>query len=176
MNKTKALIILSVVAVAAILGTTLTVFASDYENESSNPCQELHRRGFLAELTDEQRAELKAKVQEFRAEIKAMLEDWGVEVPEFQDRTYARRGFKHHYPHFTDDTLPGLLAQPGAAFLRANQENINVDIGIRRRVALLLDDYLHTCRLCCKHDGAPTRRDSRWAVQPTAILRVSRTL
>ena len=84
MSKIKALILLSVVAVAAILGTTLTVFASDNENENSSPCQGPLRFRFLSDLTEDQRTQLKAKVQEFKAEIKAMLEDWGVEVPEFQ--------------------------------------------------------------------------------------------
>ena len=85
-DRNKALILLSVVAVAAILGSTvLAASASDNGEKSSCP---YNRR--LYDLTDEQREAIRQKVQEMRAagasreEIQAtiteMLQEWGIEA------------------------------------------------------------------------------------------------
>jgi len=92
-RKSKALILLSVVAVAAILGSMVlpTYALGDEERNRGLPPP------WLDDLTDEQREAIEQKVQEMReagasreeirAEINAMLEEWGVEVPEFHGPT-----------------------------------------------------------------------------------------
>ena len=89
-GKSKALILMSVLFVAVISGgTLLTVFASDdgRKNFSQGP-----RQPWLAELTDEQKEELKQTIEdmkeagatheEIREAVVAKLDAWGIEVPE----------------------------------------------------------------------------------------------
>ncbi len=89
-DKTKALILASVLVVIMISGgTLLSVFASNYEgkNFSQGPC-----RPWLGELTDAQKDEIKKTVEdmkeagatpeEIKEAINTKLDAWGIEVPE----------------------------------------------------------------------------------------------
>ena len=42
-----------------------------------------HPRGFLEDLTEEQKEELETMRQEFEDAVKSKLEEWDIEVPEF---------------------------------------------------------------------------------------------
>ena len=94
-DRSKALILVSIVAVAVIFGSTmLTASASGNEEGEGH----LGRRGlpppWLNDLTEEHRDAIRQKVQEMRAagasreqikaEITTMLQGFGVEVPERQ--------------------------------------------------------------------------------------------
>lgn len=83
--------LISVIAVAAVLGTIMvTVYANGEDtatnDETEGGCLPLRRGGigWLSNLTDEQRAELQTMREEFQDAVKAKLEEWGVEVPAFQ--------------------------------------------------------------------------------------------
>lgn len=105
-DKSKALVLLTVVAVAAILGSmVLIVYASDSGEESI--C--------LRNLTDEQVEAIRQKVQEMReagasqeeirAEITVMLQEWSVEAPECHGprvqglRNGMSQRVRHHNNH-----------------------------------------------------------------------------
>jgi biotin operon repressor len=92
-EKVKALILLSIVMVAAILGNiALTTYASG--NEEGKKSSQWRGPAWLASLTEEQKVMIKAKIQELReagtsrekirAEIRAMLEEWGINVTELR--------------------------------------------------------------------------------------------
>ena len=56
------------------------------------PAPPQHRGGFLEDLTEEQRAELKTMREEYFESLKSKFEEWGSEVPEFDGMACGRRG------------------------------------------------------------------------------------
>ena len=97
-NKSKALILVSVLVVAMISGgALLSVFASfdERKNFSQGP-----RRPWLGELTDAQKEELKQTIEdmkeagatheEIKEAVDAKLDAWGIEVPENPRGGYLR--------------------------------------------------------------------------------------
>ena len=51
-----------------------------------------HPRGFLEDLTEEQKEELKTMRQEFQDAVKSKLAEWGIDVPEFAGMRPGPRG------------------------------------------------------------------------------------
>lgn len=120
-GKTKALVLLSMVVAAAVLGIIIfNVSASDQtpNDETEYGCYRFrHHR--LPNLTDEQQEEMQSMIEKFRADIESKLEEWGVEVPSFQ----GERG------------LLGLLSNEQEEELQTIRE------GFKDQVAALLDEY-----------------------------------
>jgi hypothetical protein len=75
------------VAIAAVIGTLMiTVSANDEdilameETETGIPPFRCGRKGWMSELTDDQKAELEAMREEVQVAIQAKLDEWGVEM------------------------------------------------------------------------------------------------
>ena len=90
MRKTKAYLLLSVVAAVAVFGVLVfSVSASEdvttEEEEIPLPLFCGFRNHWLDSLDDDQLATLKQMIEENRAEVKAQLEEWGVEIHELDD-------------------------------------------------------------------------------------------
>jgi hypothetical protein len=62
------------------------------------PPPQQHPRGFLEDLTEEQKEELKAMRQEFDDAVKSKFEEWGIEVPQFDGMRHGPRGPRRFCP------------------------------------------------------------------------------
>jgi Spy/CpxP family protein refolding chaperone len=86
-GKTKVVVLISVIAVAGVLGAVMFTAYANGEDTSTNEetngiCLPLRRgrMGWLSDLTDEQRAELQTMREEFQSVIQAKLDEWGVQI------------------------------------------------------------------------------------------------
>ena len=95
-RKSKVVALISVIAVAAVLGAVMfTAYANSEDTstneeidvvstneETGNVCLPLRRGciGWLSDLTDEQRAELQTMTEEIRNAVQAKLAEWGVQI------------------------------------------------------------------------------------------------
>jgi len=87
MRKNKAFALVSIIAAATVFGVLVfSVSASEDVTieEETAPVFWGFRNRWLDTLTDEQREILKTTIDENRAEVKAQLEEWGIEIPMLQ--------------------------------------------------------------------------------------------
>jgi uncharacterized protein with GYD domain len=88
LRKNKAFALLSVIVAATVFGVLVfSVSASEdvTSEEETAPVFCGFRNRWLDTLTDEQRATLQEMIEENRAEVKAQLEEWGVKISELDD-------------------------------------------------------------------------------------------
>jgi hypothetical protein len=88
LRRNKAFALLSVIVAATVFGVLVFSVSGSEEvtsEEETAPAFRGFRNRWLDTLTDEQRATLKEIIEENRAEIKAQLEEWGVKISELDD-------------------------------------------------------------------------------------------
>jgi hypothetical protein len=116
-GKTKTITLISLIAVAAIVGTImLTVSANEEETSTAEETSIPPLRwsqSWISALTDDQKAELEAMQEEFHSAVQAKLEEWDVEIEQgwMCNLTEEQRTELHTMRHDFDEAVKEKLEE-----------------------------------------------------------------